>query len=431
MTKVTALYDSHVHWLMTGEKQSYLDVQKYSLLAEISPLTLQKKNYRGDWLFGFGWTDGQLSLSVPYQELDRISSAYPICFIKKDGHSCLLNSVALARVLKLIESNSSFHPFIERDSKGHPNGILKENAFYAIYPQIPALSAEENHRCLLEAQKYFLEQGFTHIRDMTCSQAQWQCLKQMSVAGELRLFADINFNAETLAHAQKELIPFVLEQLKETHDHLRIRGIKIFFDGSLGSRSALLTENYRGTNHSGHALWSEKDLLSLMRQCWENNLEVSVHTLGDLAVDKVVDVARMLYSQKVRGYLNLEHVQVLLPETILKMKSLYVRCHMQPSHWLSDKSFVKQRLSDGTLKHLFAWEALRRAKVPVSFGSDAPIEEANVLLTRQALDDSENAGIEKFRGDFFEHYSHPDPAGKGRLAVTYFENYTPIKVELG
>jgi hypothetical protein len=101
---------------------------------------------------------------------------------------------------------------------------------------------------------------------------------------------------------------------------------------------------------------------------------------------------------------------------------------MQPSHWLSDKKFLKEKLSPSALKNLFAWEALRRAKVPISFGSDSPIEEANLELTHQALKDSATAGIEEFKGDFFEHYRHPAPSAEGVLAQTVLEGFKVIKV---
>lgn len=427
---VTALYDSHVHWLMTGEKKSYLDLSSFPTLVQIPTSDLQTKNYRGDWLFGFGWTDTQLTLEKPYLELDRLCPSVPACFIKKDAHSCILNSVALERLVKLIEVVPAMAPFIERDSSGQPTGVLKESAFYSIYPHIPALSDSEIRTYLLEAQEYFLKQGFSHIRDMTTSTTQWRVLKDMHARGEIKLFADINFNAETLKHAQETLLPFIVSEKLAAFDHLKIKGIKIFFDGSLGSETALLNENYKGANHPGHALWPDDDLYAAMKLCWENNLEFSVHTLGDQAVEKVVETARRLYSQKVRGYLNLEHVQLVSPETIVKMKSIYVRCHMQPSHWLSDKSFLNQKLSPRSFKNLFAWEALRRAKVPISFGSDAPIEEADVQKTLEGLFDSAQAGIEEFKGEVFDFYVHPEPSVLGKKAVTYFENLKPVMVQI-
>jgi len=152
--------------------------------------------------------------------------------------------------------------------------------------------------------------------------------------------------------------------------------------------------------------------------------------LGDKAVDNVVDIARSLYAQKIRGYLNLEHVQLVAPETIVKMKSLFVRCHMQPSHWLSDKKFLKEKLSPKTMKNLFAWEALRRAKVPISFGSDSPIEDADVELTHRALEDSKAAGIEELNPPFFEFYSYPNPTAEWSKAKTYLDDYKPVNVEL-
>ncbi|MBL7558058.1 MAG: amidohydrolase family protein [Bdellovibrionaceae bacterium] len=429
-TSVSALYDSHVHWLMTGEKKSYFDIQKFERFSEIASTDFKQQNFRGDWIFGFGWDDSHIANTIALKEVDRLSPTLPLCFIKKDAHSCLLNSVALKQILPYIENVPTLKPFIERDSSGVLTGVLKESAFYSIYAHIPALSASEIRRCLLVAQDYFLKNGFTHIRDMTCSMDQWAVLKDMQRNGELKIVADINFNAETVGHALDTLIPFAISERSAKHRNLNIQGIKIFSDGSLGSNTAWLFENYKGTTQNGFGLWSNEDMLSVMKQCWQNNLEFSVHTLGDKAVDSVVDLARSLYSQKIRGYLNLEHVQLLAPETIIKMKSLFVRCHMQPSHWLSDKKFLNVKLNPKTLKNLFAWEALRRAKVPLSFGSDSPIEEANVALTRTALEDSAHAGIEPLQEPFLNFYTYPVVSIESKSYVTHFDNGNVVKVDL-
>ncbi len=425
LTQVKALYDSHVHWLMTGEKKSYFDLKQFNSFFQIYFEMFEKKNYRGDWIFGFGWNDSQLSSENPCHQLDKLSDKIPICFIKKDAHSCILNSAALALVLKKIESSPLINQFVDRDTSGAPTGVLKESAFYSIYSYIPPLSKSEMRLCLLEAQDYFLSKGFTHIRDMTCSAFQWGILKEMQAANEIKIYADINFNADTMDQAETEILPLIKTESQDEFSNLKIRGLKIFFDGSLGSKTALLFENYKGSNINGNGLWSIDQLSRLMKLTWQNNFEFSVHTLGDKAVDMVVDVARDLYSQKTRGYLNLEHVELVAPSTINKMKSLFVRCHMQPSHWLSDKSFIQDRLGPNTLKNLFVWEALRRAKVPISFGSDSPIEEADVELTRQALMDSTKSGIEEFKGDFWAHYVHPERSKIASSAVSYFQGFIP------
>lgn len=426
--KISALYDSHVHWLLTGEKQSYFDLQKYQTLSEINPNSFSKKNYRGHWLFAYGWNDSQLSMEKPFQELDRLSLTEPICFIKKDAHSCILNSAAMKMVLETIQKNESAKQFIEIDASGKPTGLFKESAYYLIYQFIPKLSKLEIRTSLLEAQYYFLKNGFTHIRDMTCSQAQWQVLKELQASQDLKIFADINFNVDSFRQAIDETLPFLLKEFQFQQSNLKIKGIKIFYDGSLGSQTALLFENYKGTSDNGNSLWSDVELYELMKLTWQNGFEFSVHTLGDKAVDKVVDVARKLYAEKVRGYLNLEHVQLVRPDTITKMKSLFVRCHMQPSHWLSDKKFLNERLNTSSLKNIFAWEALRRAKVPISFGSDSPIEKPDIALTHQALVDSKNFGIEEFKGAFFDFYKHPERSGKPMAAVTYINEFKPISL---
>jgi predicted amidohydrolase YtcJ len=60
---------------------------------------------------------------------------------------------------------------------------------------------------------------------------------------------------------------------------------------------------------------------------------------------------------------------------------------MQPCHWLSDHPWLQDCIGDLS-KHLFQWEALRKNRIHVDFGSDSPIEPTNLLLNRKALVES-------------------------------------------
>src|SRR5690606_26804128 len=119
----------------------------------------------------------------------------------------------------------------------------------------------------------------------------------------------------------------------EETELLKVNGIKVFFDGSLGSETAFLSEPYRGSKNYGQLNWSLSEVEDLLRRVWQSGFEVSIHCLGDEAAHQVVLAARKIYAENISGLLNLEHVQLLRPETIQKMKSLHITCHMQPCHW--------------------------------------------------------------------------------------------------
>lgn len=424
--QIQSCYDSHVHWLMTGEKKSFMNLEEIDSLLNPSGISIHPNQFKGDWLMGFGWHDNHFGNQKPSMRyLDLISTTYPICFIKKDAHSCLLNSKAMDLFLQRFGENSEQLTFLERDEKGMPTGVLKEATFYMLFSMLPENSDLKIKEYLLKGQQYFLENGFSHIRDMTCSQKQWCLLEELESQDLIKIHADILFNIENISDLKEKLI-FLAEKRKQLFKHLHIQGIKFFLDGSLGSETAYISEPYLHTNSTGFKLWNDSDLKEALKLIWTAGLQVSIHTLGDESVKSVIEVARELQKEKVTGVLHLEHVELLSVETIQLMKGLHIRCHMQPCHWLSDQKWIDKKLSPKIKKNLFRWEALRKSKIALFFGSDSPIEEASVFLNLEALEDSAAKGIEKLEDDYLKYFSHPSK----KNALSLFKNGKAVQVTI-
>ncbi|MNT04534.1 Amidohydrolase family protein [compost metagenome] len=105
--------------------------------------------------------------------------------------------------------------------------------------------------------------------------------------------------------------------------------------------------------------------------------------------------------------MNLEHAQVLRPDTLKMMKPLHVRAYMQPCHWWSDRVWIKEKLRP-LYAYAFPWENLRGIGVPVSWGCDSPIEPSSFWANINAIKESAKDGIKAFRGDAIACHSHPD-----------------------
>ena len=407
--KLTSVYDSHVHWLMTGEKNSYVNLKKFECLSDIKLADISETSFRDKWLFGFGWSDEQFKTESKKTELDLIATEFPICFIKRDAHSCVLNSSALDIFLKSFSTQEDLMRLLETGISGEFTGVLKETAYYAIYSLIPQLDKNLIREYLLKGQNYFLEQGVTHIRDMTCSEIQWECLQELLFEKKIKIYSEINFHIDNYQHLVNKVLSLALMAKEKSAENplVKVLGIKLFYDGSLGSETALLSKPYLGAKTSGQQLWTNQDCKEAIKLAWSHGLQISIHTLGDQAVANVVEICRQLQREKINGILNLEHVQLIKPETIQSMKGLHVRCHMQPTHWLSDKLWLKDKLEPEIYPQLFSWEALRKAKIPVFFGSDSPIEEVSLIRIIEALNDSSENGVPGLQVKTSDLFSHP------------------------
>jgi len=397
LLKIPRLYDSHVHWLGTGQIAVGLQLFDLKSADDISNIKIEPPYFRGKWLMGFGWDQSTWQNSaLPTKEiLDKAFPQFPVMLIRADGHSSWVNSIALEQLG--FECSHS--------------GILSEEEHFKAYYSLPALSDEQIQQALKKGMQIFNHAGFTHIRDMTCDEPQWLAAKALDQAGELTLYVQENFLCEHPKDIDRVLS--VMENAKphET-DHLKVQGIKIFFDGTLGSDTAWLSRCACATHKFS---WTVDDLENLFKKTWSKGFEVAVHTIGDEAAHQVVLAARkVMATNQYTGWFNLEHVQVLRPETISMMKALHVRCHMQPCHWLSDRSWLKEKLGD-LFKYAFPWGALSKMGIPLQFGSDSPVSKCSFWDNQKALTESQKENIPALKGGISEFHSFPT----GGLAETY------------
>lgn len=390
--RVPRLYDSHTHFLATGEFSSGLNLGSLQRAEDLGTLPLQNSSYyRGDWLVGFGWDESQWPTPPHKNVLDRLFPDRPVFLARMDGHRSWVNSTAL-NILGLTSET----------------GILIEKDHLRAWDHIPTFSSQQQRGHVLAACRVFNKAGFTHVRDMSCSESLWQLLVEMSERQELTLAIEENYTTHDLNDFDKMLRLAVQSKKYET-PYVRMKGIKLFYDGSLGSETAYLSKPYNGLKEGsrGMALWELSHVEEVIKKTWAAGLEFSVHTIGDEAAHEIVQLARKISAQGSVGRLNMEHVQLLRPETIQMMKPLHVRCHMQPCHWLSDRVWLEKKLGD-LYRYVFPWEALRAAQIPLSFGCDSPIEPPSFWRNKIALDESAKAKIRQFTGDLNIAHSHPD-----------------------
>ncbi len=401
---IPRLYDSHTHFQATGEWSLGLNLNFMTCPHDVLKVVPAPAQFRGEWLFGFGWNELSWSTQEGFnlQLLDQAFPDFPVLFTRVDGHSSWVNSKAIEKLN--IQSNS---------------GLLSETEHLRAYGNIPGYSHEQVRHQLIAACKQFNRSGFTHIRDMTCTEELWNTLVELENEKLLTVAVEENFTIYDLKDFDQALKSCLYTRKNETA-LLRSKGIKIFYDGTLGSQTALLSQPYCGDPQqgSGKSLWSLADVEEVLRKAWSEKLEVSVHTIGDEAAHQIVSCARQLSAKGAVGRLNLEHAQVMRPETIQMMKPLHVKCYMQPCHWLSDKKWLKERL--GVLyPHAFPWEALRAAQVPIYFGCDSPIEPTSFFSNVKALEESPSESIKKLKGEISQFHSHPDK--------TFADSYTVVQ----
>lgn len=407
--RITNCYDSHVHWLATGEIADRLSLHDLKSPQDVRSLKVDPHNYRGDWLLGFGWNQNAWAgEAFPRREhLDDAFGDTPVAFSRVDGHALWTNTAALKRA-GLLDGHSIDPPGgkILRDQDGTPTGVLIDKASQTIESLIPKRTDTDTARSLLRGMRIFNQAGFTHIRDLTCDHQQWQEAVKLDRSGLLTMAVEQYFSVEEGQDFHVAL-QLANDARKFKTKNLRVKGIKVFVDGALGSEGAWLSCGYSsGTGH-GLRLLDMAELKEIMIEAWNLQLDLAVHIIGDEAAHQTMLTYNEVFNRGISGALHLEHAELLRPETVAQMAGRNVHCHMQPCHWLSDHVWLEKKI--GALKEFaFPWRALQEAQVAFDFGSDSPIERPSLTDNLRALAESADQGVPRLLGDPIKYHCHPD-----------------------
>lgn len=398
-----------MHWLSTGEVINTIDLSSIRSIRELKARAFDLKPNRGEWILGFGWDEGVWEEQVKphFSILDQIFPQYPVAFSRIDGHALWVNSIAM-KIAHFSMTSSVDQPpggRIVIDDLGNATGVFVDSAKEIIQTKIPEPTRTDLKRFLYQGMEIFNHAGFTHIRDVGGSLSHWQLASEIEKASEMTLYCEMYFNLESFEQLHMR-VQEVLDCQKSEMKHLRVAGIKAFLDGALGSEGAHLSCPYKN-GARGLSLYRSEEVGEILSSCWKHKIPVAFHALGDEAVHQVVVVAENLKNKGIEGELHLEHCEVIRGETIQMMSGLNIRCHLQPSHFLTDRRWLKDKLGH-LYKSCFPWHALSVAGIPMNFGSDSPIEEPSLFKTYRGLELASAEGILFPQISPWVYHTHPD-----------------------
>jgi len=400
---IPALTDAHIHFTAyaLGRRELRLEgVDDFDTLvaqAAAAATALPKDA----WLLGGGWDHSRWGGRWPHAaDIDAHTPDRPVFLTRKDGHSAWANSRALE--LAGIDDTTPDPPggSIQREKK-QATGILFETALDLVRRHIPAAKQAERldaiRAATIEAHSYGM--AGIHLMpslsagDGALTLSDYQMLRAL---GQLKLRCLIQIGLDGLDDALR------LGMRSGLGDRwLRIGGVKMFSDGSLGSETAEMLSHYEGRRHLGTATMSTDDLNDAVRRALVGGIAVTIHAIGDAANRRVLDaieLAQMEISDQGVGNEStpsriphppspipnrIEHVQIVHPQDIPRFAQLGVIASMQPIHATADME-AADRLWGDRCAGAYAWKSLQDAGATLAFGSDAPVEALNPWLSVHA-----------------------------------------------
>lgn len=357
----------------------------------------------GDWIQGRGWierewTDERRFLNK--YDVDSFTANKPLFMPRADGVSALVNSRALELAGITRDTPDPVGGRFERDLNGTPNGYVLANAMNVFRALIPPETDAYLKDNLLRGLQANAALGWTQTQDAGMEYRLVELLKQIHTEGNMahRVYAAIPVQeAQTM-----------LERGRETtaDNMIDVRGIKVFIDGTLGSRGAALLANYSDADHNGFMNRTTKEeLMPVLYAALRQGIQIETHVIGDRAVRSLLDWYEEAYAAVPRDEWastdlrwRMEHAQIIPPVDQQRFVGLGVLPSMQPSHGIGDLNFAPDRLGTDRLSYAYPWQQLVDRGLMILAGSDAPVEagdpriEFYAAVARKRLDGTSGPG---------------------------------------
>ena len=399
--------DSNMHVLGYGYSLKMINLsRKTSSLEEmknaIKEYINSNKLRENEWICGRGWNHdyfNDVNRFPTKDDLDEISTEYPICIIRACGHVCVVNSKALelAGINKntlQIEGGQ-----FDIDENNEPNGIFRENALNLIYNKIPKPDKEDIKNMILKACESLNSYGVTSAQTddfIVFPGVDYEVIinAYKELANEEKLTVKIYEQAQL---AQKEELESFLSKGYTTgvgDDYFKIGPLKLLGDGSLGARTAYLNEPYSDDNSTfGICTYTQEQFDEMVEIAHKNNMQVAIHAIGDKAMDMVVNSIEKALDKYLRDNHRhgVVHCQLTTSDLLNRFRDLNLHAYVQSIFLDYDINIVEDRIGVDRAKTSYNFNTLFN-ETTMSNGSDCPVELPNVLngiycaVTRKTLD---------------------------------------------
>jgi len=333
----------------------------------------------GEWVSGMGW-DQEIfpGRSMPSRtDIDDISQENPVVLSRVCGHIGLLNS----RAIEVLGFENRAGEEYGRDERGVLTGIVRERALEEVYGKIPK-SAERSAADLQSVEAEAARLGLTTLHCIVSPggyREELDALAALGTSGSLSLAYRVYVPPEALGHIES-----TGTWKRLAGPRLRINGVKIYADGSLGARTAALREPYSDDpSNRGILRYTDQGLVDLVEVIDAKGMQVVVHAIGDRAVEQATDaLARVAGANNPRRH-RIEHASLLPRDLRSKMARHGIRAAVQPLFITSD-SWAIGRLGEERVHDLYPLKSMLADGIVASGSSDSPVESMNPILAMWA-----------------------------------------------
>lgn len=249
----------------------------------------------GGWVLGSGWDEAKLAERryLRAADFDSVSGGRPVWLSHTTGHYGVANSVALALAKITRDTPDPPGGTIDRYPDGTPTGVLKESAQNLIV--VPPATRPQRVEAIHRLARGFNQAGMTGAKDPGIDAEDWAAYLAARADGDLTVRIAALWSGGQTEEGTWLAIERVRGLAPARDDRLSVIGVKLFSDGSGGARTAWMWQDWNrervkvDSGNAGYAAYDPAIIRRQIRMGHDAGVHVSVHAVGDRAIDWVMD----------------------------------------------------------------------------------------------------------------------------------------------
>lgn len=376
----SGIIDAHCHFYGLGTFMQMVDLTACKSFSEVVDACI--KFYARNpqpFIIGRGWDQNKWpEQDYPVNtELNQAFPDIPVLLKRVDGHAAIANDAALE--LAGFTTNTKIYGGDLLIKNNKLTGVLIDNAADSLQTFFPKPNRAQISAALLKAQEVCFDYGITGVHDAGLEPEIIEIIDSLHQQGKLKM------RLAVMVSISDKNINWLKEKGGIKTDLLNVNSFKMYADGALGSRGALLLEPYTDSpNERGLMLTDAAQMEKWVQEIAKTKFQLNTHCIGDSANRFILNLYGKYLGENNNRRWRIEHAQVIHQNDFALYKQFQVIPSVQPTHATSDMYWAEKRIGKERIKSAYAYKLLMQQNGWIPLGTDFPVEQVSPFYTFDA-----------------------------------------------
>ena len=388
--------DSHMHMMDTAFLRTKLDLGACKSFAEVKALVCREADRiralnarepgKVRWINGvnFNQNNWQDTHAIPTRlDLDEITGEIPCYLLRVCGHIACHNTAGMAAMGLMSERPGTLRKMTFFED-GTPTGQLFESDADPAEQFTDKPQLEDYKRWIREETARYACLGLVaiHSDDLNIvdpghdALLVMQAFKECAEAGDMTIRVYEQCRIEDSKQIRTFAAAWPWGTVFGSDAKFKTVSFKQMMDGSLGAHSANMRHGYLNDPQAkGIAVHTDDEIRALVRAASECGYPVVAHSIGDAAVDQLLnafDDAEAVTGKRLRN--GVVHCQIMGFDQLERMAHKDILAYVQPVFIGTDAAIVEDCVGPEIAAQSYNWRRMADLGIHISGGSDCPVE---------------------------------------------------------